>query len=144
MADPDGVPFTFECLDHLVLRTQNIEGMREFYLGLGCTVVRDLTETIGLLQLRLGASMLDLVDVRGRLGQFGGAAPGRTGRNLDHFAVRVEPFDLDRILDFCRRLEITATPASQLLLGADGYGQAVYIEDPEGNRIELKGPPQDA
>ena len=143
MADPDGVPFAFERLDHLVLRTENIEGLREFYLGLGCTVVRDLTETIGLLQLRLGASMLDLVDVHGQLGQIGGAAPGRIGRNLDHFAVRVEPFDLDRILDFCRRLDITATPASQLLLGADGYGQAVHIEDPDGNRIELKGPPQD-
>ena len=143
MPDPDGVPFTFERLDHLVLRTENIEGLREFYLGLGCTVVRDLTETIGLLQLGLGASMLDLVDVHGELGQTGGAAPGRTGRNLDHFAVRVEPFDLDRLLDFCWRLDITATPASQLLLGADGYGQAVFIEDPDGNRIELKGPPQD-
>ncbi len=143
MADPDAVPVTFERLDHLVLRTENIEGQREFYLGLGCTVVRDLAETIGLLQLRLGASMLDLVDVHGELGQTGGAAPGRTGRNLDHFAVRVEPFDLDRILDFCRRMDITATPASQLLLGADGHGQAVFIEDPDGNRIELKGPAQD-
>ena len=143
MPDPDGVPFTIERLDHLVLRTENIEGLREFYLGLGCTVVRDLTETIGLLQLRLGASMLDLVDVHGQLGQTGGAAPGRIGRNLDHFAVRVEPFDLDRILDFCRRMDITATPASQLLLGADGHGQAVFLEDPDGNRIELKGPAQD-
>ena len=143
MPDPEGVPFTFERLDHLVLRTENIEGLREFYLGLGCTVVRDLTETIGLLQLGLGASMLDLVDVHGQLGQSGGEGPGPTGRNLDHFAVRVEPFDIDLILDFCRCLGVPATPSSQPLLGADGYGPAVYIEDPDGNRIELKGPPGD-
>ena len=137
------VPFTFKQLDHLVLRTENIEDLREFYLGLGCNVVRDQRETLGLLQLSMGASMLDLVDVHGQLGQAGGAGPGPTGRNLDHFAVRVEPFDIDRIVNFCRGLGVNVTPASQPLLGADGYGEAVYIEDPDGNRIELKGPPVD-
>ena len=143
MADLNSVPFAFKHLDHVVLRTSNIEDMGEFYLGLGCDVLRDLTETLGLLQLRLGASMLDLVDVHGQLGQSGGEGPGPTGRNLDHFAVRVEPFDIDLILEFCRCLGVPATPVSQPLLGADGYGPAGYIEDPDGNRIELKGPPED-
>ena len=58
MVDVSGVPFVFKRLDHLVLRTENIEKLREFYLSLGCNVVRDLTKTLGLLQLRLGVSML--------------------------------------------------------------------------------------
>ncbi len=140
MREPDVVPFAFECLDHLVLRTENIEGLRDFYRQIGCEVVKDQTTTLGLLQLRLGASMLDLIDVNGELGQQGGCGPGRHGRNLDHFAVRVEPFDAEQILNFCEQRGITAMQAKQPLLGAEGYGPAVYIEDPDGNRIELKGP----
>ena len=142
MADVSGAPFVFKCLDHVVLRTENIEKMRGFYLSLGCNVVRDLTQTLGLLQLRLGASMLDLVDVHGQLGRSGGSGPGSSGRNLDHFAVRVEPFDVERILEFCGSMGISGKFAPDLVLGAEGYGKAVYIDDPDGNRIELKGPPE--
>ena len=142
MVQVSGVPFVVERLDHLVLRTENIEKLRDFYLSLGCIVVRDLTKTVGLLQLRLGTSMLDLVDVHGQMGESGGSAPGSSGLNLDHFAVRVEPFDVDQILEFCDSLGITGKFATELVLGAEGYGKAVYIEDPDGNRIELKGPPE--
>ena len=143
MVDVSGVPFVCKRLDHLVLRTENIEKLREFYLSLGCNVVRDLTKTLGLLQLRLGVSMLDLVDVHGQLGLSGGAAPASSGRNLDHFAVRVEPFDGEKILEFFSSKGVTAKLSPELVLGAEGYGQSVYIEDPDGNRIELKGPSED-
>ena len=135
-------PFHIQRLDHLVLRTAKPEELIAFYLGLGCSIVRDAGDDLGLVQLRLGESMLDIIDTNGRLGLSGGAPPGETGRNLDHFAVRVEPFDRQAILDYCNARSIPAHAMDSPLLGADGLGPAVYIEDPDGNRVELKGPPQ--
>ena len=144
MDSPLVIPFAFEQLDHVVLRTEQIETLRDFYMLLGCQIVEDRTRTIGLLQLSLGNSMLDLVDVNGELGRAGGSGPGPVGRNLDHFAVRVAPFDAKEITEFCKQNGIKSTQASQLWLGADGYGPAIFIEDPDGNRIELKGPTEQA
>ena len=133
-------PFSLKHLDHVVLRTSKMAAMRAFYGDLGCPVVLDRHEQLGLVQLRLGTSMLDLVDVSGPLG---GEDPQVVPRsNVDHFAVRIEPFDADAILAFCTERDIPATLMAQPLLGADGFGPAVYIEDPEGNRVELKGPPE--
>ena len=136
-------PFTFSHLDHLVLRSEQPSQLAGFYMTLGCTVERDLSQTIGLLQLRMGASLLDIVDVNGQLGKSGGAGPGEEARNLDHFAVRIEPFDAEAILGFCEENGFEAVMPKQNLLGADGYGPAVYVTDPDGNRIELKGPPEE-
>jgi glyoxylase I family protein len=136
-------PFTIQRLDHLVLRTDEPHRLIEFYQNLGCEIVRDASKDLGLVQLRLGDSMLDIVDTNGRVGKMGdaGAAPSVHGRNLDHFAVRVEPFDKEAILAFCEEHGIEANSPPTPLLGADGYGPAVYIRDPMGNRMELKGPP---
>ncbi len=138
-------PFEIARLDHLLLRTTNLEKLLSFYQLLGCTIERDAREKMGMLQLRLGESMIDLVDVNGMVGKMGddGAAPAKDGRNLDHFAVRIEPFDQQKILDFCTAHESEATAMPIPLLGADGLGPAIYIKDPEGNRVELKGPPNE-
>ena len=80
-------------IDHLVLRVRNLEKMLTFYCqGLGCSVERRQDE-IGLVQLRAGRSLIDLVPVDGKLGRAGGKGPGSEGRNLDHLCLRVEPFD---------------------------------------------------
>jgi catechol 2,3-dioxygenase-like lactoylglutathione lyase family enzyme len=80
-------------LDHLVLRVVDLETMLRFYCSvLGCAVERRDDE-IGLVQLRAGRSLVDLVPVAGKLGRVGGAPPATGGRNLDHFCFRVEPFD---------------------------------------------------
>ena len=80
-------------IDHLVLRIVDLDRMLHFYCDvLGCTIERRQDE-IGLVQLRAGRSLVDLVPVDGKLGAAGGAAPGKEGRNLDHFCFRVEPFD---------------------------------------------------
>ena len=80
-------------IDHLVLRVMDLDRMLRFYCDvLGCTVERRRDE-IGLIQLRAGRSIIDLVPVDGALGQAGGAAPAKEARNLDHFCLRVEPFD---------------------------------------------------
>jgi catechol 2,3-dioxygenase-like lactoylglutathione lyase family enzyme len=127
-------------IDHLVLRVVDLERMLRFYCGaLGCTVERRADE-LGLIQLRAGRSMLDLVPVDGKLGRAGGAAPGKEGRNLDHFCFRVEPFDEPAIRRHLQSQGIEVGPVAPRY-GAEGEGPSVYLKDPEGNVVELKGPP---
>ncbi len=127
-------------IDHLVLRVVNLPAMLRFYCeGLGCHVERRQDE-IGLIQLRAGRSMLDLVPVDGKLGRAGGAAPGAQGRNLDHLCFRVEPFDEAAIRAHLATLGIAAGPLESRY-GAEGEGPSIYVSDPQGNVVELKGPP---
>lgn len=125
-------------LDHLVLRVASLPLMRAFYCEvLGCTVERELPD-LGLTQLRAGNSLIDLVPVDGALGAQGGAAPGREGRNLDHFCLAIEPFDADQIQHHLRTHGVEfGAPASRY--GAGGQGPSIYLSDPEGNTVELKG-----
>jgi len=127
-------------IDHLVLRVIDLPAMLRFYCeGLGCSIERQ-RDDIGLTQLRAGRSMLDLVPVDGVLGRAGGAAPGAQGRNLDHFCFRVEPFDESAIRAQLASLGIDAGPVESRF-GAEGEGPSIYLRDPEGNVVELKGPP---
>lgn len=126
-------------IDHLVLRVLNLEAMLHFYVDvLGCELERRVDD-LGLVQLRAGRSLIDLVKVDGALGRRGGAPPGAGGRNLDHFCLRVEPFDEAAIR---RQLEAAGVPAGETATryGAEGMGPSIYIRDPEGNTVELKGP----
>ena len=127
-------------IDHVVLRVTDAAAAIAFYRDvLGCVVER-AREDLGLYHLRAGRSMIDLVPVSGKLGAAGGAAPGREGRNVDHVCLRVEPFDLDAILAHLRAHGIEPQ-SSGVRFGAEGDGMSVYIADPDGNTIELKGPP---
>ena len=127
-------------IDHLVLRVIDLDRMLAFYRDvLGCTVERR-QDAIGLVQLRAGRSLIDLVPVDGQLGRAGGAPPGKEGRNLDHFCFRVEPFDE---VEIRRQLALNKVEAGEVATryGAEGEGPSIYIADPEGNVVELKGPP---
>ncbi|HEX6721248.1 MAG TPA: VOC family protein [Burkholderiaceae bacterium] len=127
-------------IDHLVLRVTDLDAMLRFYRdALGCNVERRL-DAIGLVQLRAGQSMLDLVPVDSELGRMGGAAPGREGRNLDHFCFRVDPFDAGAIRAHLQAHGAQPGPVEQRY-GAEGEGPSIYVADPEGNVVELKGPP---
>jgi catechol 2,3-dioxygenase-like lactoylglutathione lyase family enzyme len=127
-------------IDHLVLRVVDLDTMLRFYTDvLGCTIERR-QDNIGLVQLRAGASLIDLVPVTGTLGRAGGAAPGAEGRNLDHFCLRVEPFDEVSIRAHLDRFSVKAGPVESRY-GAEGLGPSIYLADPEGNTVELKGPP---
>jgi glyoxylase I family protein len=131
---------TIREIDHLVLRVVDLPRMLRFYRDvLGCVVERDRPD-LGLVQLRAGRSMLDLVPVDGALGRQGGAAPGAQGRNVDHFCVRVEPFDADAIRAELRAHGFAPGPV-EMRYGAEGNGPSIYVPDPEGNVVELKGPP---
>jgi catechol 2,3-dioxygenase-like lactoylglutathione lyase family enzyme len=127
-------------IDHLVLRVVDLDGMLHFYCDvLGCTIERR-QDSIGLVQLRAGRSLVDLVPIGGELGRAGGAAPGIEGRNLDHFCFRVEPFDEARIRSMLEAHGVVAGP-TESRYGAEGEGPSIYVTDPEGNVVELKGPP---
>jgi glyoxylase I family protein len=127
-------------IDHIVLRVTELERMVRFYGDvLSCPVERRQDE-IGLVQLRAGSAMIDLVPVDGKLGRMGGAAPGVEARNVDHFCLRVEPFDADAIRAHLATHGVTAGPVESRY-GAEGEGPSIYLNDPEGNVVELKGPP---
>jgi glyoxylase I family protein len=133
-------PFALQHLDHVVLRVRDLAAMQAFYCDvLGCGVERR-QDAIGLLQLRAGSSLIDLVTVDGKLGRAGGAAPGGEGRNMDHLCLRVEPFEAEAIASHLRAHGVRLGDAGDRY-GADGEGPSQYLWDPEGNVVELKGPP---
>jgi glyoxylase I family protein len=132
--------FTVRHIDHIVLRVVDVHAMMDFYVGtLGCSLEK-VQEGPGLFQLRAGSSLIDLVPVNGRLGQAGGAPPGKEGRNLDHLCLRIEPFDAEAIRRALRAKGLDPGPVESRY-GAEGQGPSIYVSDPEGNVVELKGPP---
>jgi len=127
-------------IDHIVLRVARLDRALDFYCGvLGC-LVEKRDDGIGLIQLRAGRSLVDLVPVEGELGRRGGPAPGAQGHNVDHFCVRVEPFDGAAILAWLAAKGVGAGTIERRN-GAEGIGPSIYIQDPDGNTVELKGPP---
>lgn len=134
------VPFTLKQIDHVVLRIGDLEKGLAFYRDvLGCPVDK-VQDKIGLWQVRAGSSLIDLIPLDGVLGKLGGAGPAREGRNVDHFAIEIEPFDDAKIRAHLASHNVTITDAGQRY-GAKGDGPSIYILDPDGNSVELKGPP---
>ena len=121
--------FHVERIDHVVIRVRDLPAMVRFYeQALGFKVERRL-ERISLVQLRAGASLLDLVP----------AERATDAPNMDHLCFRVEPFDRDAIVTRLAPFNISVGETVERY-GAEGTGPSVYFHDPEGNQIELKGP----
>jgi len=127
-------------MDHLVLRVTDLKAMMHFYGDeLGCPEEK-IQDNLGLYQLRAGTALIDLVPIDGPLGSKGGAAPGAEGRNLDHFCLTVDPWDPDAITAHLKAHGCDPGPVSSRY-GSEGQGPSIYVADPEGNVVELKGPP---
>jgi glyoxylase I family protein len=133
-----GKPIAIRDIDHVVYRVIDLEKVAAFWRDVLGAAFEKHQEAIGLYQLRVGNSLVDLVPVDGKLGRMGGAAPGREGRNVDHVCFRVAPWDEAAILAHLARHGIEGQVVQRY--GADGDGPSIYINDPEGNMIELKGP----
>lgn len=133
--------FQIRGIDHVVLRCRDVDAMLKFYCDtLGLSVAKR-NEKLGLIHLRAGTTMIDLVDAKGDIGRRGGSEPDASGRNMDHFCLRVEPFDAERLSAYLRSRGLEPGEL-RTRFGAEGDGMSFYVEDPEGNRVELKGPSQ--
>lgn len=127
-------------IDHVVLRAIDMPAMLRFYGEvLGCREERRQDE-IGLVQLRAGSSLIDLVSIDGKLGRHGGAAPANEGHNMDHLCLRLVNYDETAILAHLQAHGVRIGESGSRY-GAQGEGPSIYLYDPQGNMIELKGPP---
>ncbi|HJU84759.1 MAG TPA: VOC family protein [Holophagaceae bacterium] len=125
-------------IDHVVFRVRDLACMEAFYRdALGCEVIKR-QEHLGLVHIRAGRCLVDLVSVDGRIGRMGGAAPGAEGHNVAHLCLRIEPFDAAAIQARMRSLGVSCSEPSSNF-GAEGEGPSLYLTDPEGNTVELKG-----
>jgi catechol 2,3-dioxygenase-like lactoylglutathione lyase family enzyme len=133
-------PIEIRGLDHVVLRISDLSRSLRFYVELlGCREERR-SDALGLVQLRAGANLIDLVDVNSPLGKLGGPRAGAQARNVDHIALQLEHFDADAIRARLTEFGVEAGEVAQRY-GALGMGPSMYVRDPDGNVIELKGPP---
>jgi glyoxylase I family protein len=124
----------------VVLRAIDIAAMQRFYCEvLGCQVERR-QDDIGLVQLRAGAQLIDLVSVQGKLGRRGGNPPGSAGHNMDHLCLLLQDYDEAAILAHLHAHRVRVGERGQRY-GAHGEGPSLYLYDPQGNLLELKGPP---
>jgi len=126
-------------IDHVVLRAIDMAAMQRFYCDvLGCREERRQDE-VGLVQLRAGTSLIDLVSIDGQIGRHGGNAPGSEGHNMDHFCLRVQNYDEAAIIAHLQAQGVRIGE-NGLRYGAEGEGPSIYLYDPQGNMVELKGP----
>ena len=124
--------FSIRRLDHVVLRVADLDRAIAFYRDvLGCREERRV-ESISLVQMRAGDSLIDLI--------LAASTPDAEGGNMDHFALRIDPFD-EGVLR--RHLQAQGVEVGEVAsrYGAEGDGPSLYIQDPDGNTVELKGPP---
>jgi catechol 2,3-dioxygenase-like lactoylglutathione lyase family enzyme len=125
-------------IDHIVLRAERYQELIDFYCNvLGCVLERATSEEIGLTQLRAGNSLIDIVDVHGKLGKSGGAAPQQTGNNVDHFCLQIEPFAEHELRAYLKEKGVEAGEFEDRY-GAQGMGRSIYLKDIAGNTVELR------
>ncbi|MCZ6710692.1 MAG: VOC family protein [Gammaproteobacteria bacterium] len=131
--------FRIQGIDHVVLRASQPHRLISFYRdALGCVVEREVSQ-VGLTQLRAGGSLIDIIQATAAEDPGTIDPPDQVHRNLDHFCLRVDPFDFAQLDEHFAKFNVEIRKV-ELVYGAQGYGPAVYIQDPEGNTVELKGP----
>ena len=125
-------------IDHIVLRSTGVDALVDFYRDvLGCTVERTLSPETGLTQLRAGSALIDIVAVDSELGRQGGAAPQKTGNNLDHFCLHIDVIGESELRSWLQKHGVI-TSEFHTRYGGTGFGPSLYIQDPDGNTVELR------
>lgn len=124
-------------IDHVVFRVRDLDRAVRFYQDvLGCPVER-WRDDIGMVQMRAGTSLIDLVAADGHLGRKGGEAAGTSGHNVDHVCLTVVDFNLEEVRRHLVSHGVTEGE-SGLRYGAGGEGPSIYLHDPDGNGLELR------
>src|SRR5208282_5018661 len=128
------IPLKVAELDHVVLRCRDQNCAYDFYTRLLGLVEERRIEQIGLIQLRAGRSMIDLVPSETALDE--------KSRNVDHVCLGIEATDMSAVAQHLKEcsVEVMGDPATRY--GARGMGLSIYVRDPEGNVIELKQMPK--
>ncbi len=131
-----GAPFALVGLDHVVLRVPDMSRALTFYVGvLGATEERRV-DKVGLVQLRVGKSLIDLIDMAKWVAE---PRISPESFNVDHICLRIEPFEEAQITRYLTAKGIDIHEKGDRY-GAEGSGPSVYIRDPFLNVVELKGP----
>ena len=135
---PVANPMHITGIDHIVIRVRNLSKMISFYEDvLGCKLERGPGD-FGLAQMRAGHALIDLLDANSDFGKQGGDLPDHEAPNMDHICLRLQPWDEITILEHLKSHSVSHGPIGTRY-GAKGQGPSLYLKDPEGNSIELKG-----
>lgn len=117
-------------IDHVVIRVADLDRSIGFYCEvLGC-VLDWRRDEIGLAHVRAGASFIDLLA--------DGPPLADGARNMDHLCLTVPSFDADQVRQHLQDHGVAAEPAARRY-GASGWGMSLYVTDPDGNGLELRG-----
>lgn len=117
-------------IDHVVVRVVDLDRSIGFYCQiLGCKLEWRRDE-LALAHLRVGSAFVDLLA--------GQPLPTGPSRNMDHLCLTVVGFDLEQVRDHLLAHGVEVGSAAERF-GASGWGQSLYIVDPDGNGLELRG-----
>jgi glyoxylase I family protein len=117
-------------IDHVVIKVADLDRSIGFYCNvLGCTLDWRRDE-IGLAHLRVGTSFVDLLAAKS-------LPPAATG-NMDHLCLTVPDFDAEQVRQHLQDHGVAVGPAVKRY-GASGWGLSLYVTDPDGNGLELRG-----
>ena len=132
------MPINIQQIDHVVIRVIDLDRMVNWYENvLGCRLERG-PGNFRIAQLRAGSSLIDLVDANGPFGRERGSPPDHNAPNMDHVCLQVRPWNTEAIEAQLRKYDVNFGEVSNRR-GATGQGPSIYLQDPEGNTIELKG-----
>jgi catechol 2,3-dioxygenase-like lactoylglutathione lyase family enzyme len=117
-------------IDHVVIKVADLDRSIRFYCDvLGCTLEWRRDE-IALAHLRVGSAFVDLLASP--------SMPSDSARNMDHLCLTVADFDVDHVRRHLQDHGIVVGAAAERF-GASGWGQSLYVTDPDGNGLELRG-----
>ena len=116
--------------DHVVLNCVDVERSLAWYVDeLGLEPVRVDEWRAGQVlfpSVRIDATtLIDLL------------AADRSGTNLDHVCLVIEPDDL-AALGASGRFDVVGDGPVEGLFGAQGFASSLYVRDPDGNVVELR------
>ena len=129
-------PFNLRAIDHVVLIVDDLDRAVTWYAEvLGAAEEGDLRQ-FGMVQLRVGVSMIDLVDAASEEGEW--ARPKvEGGRNMDHLCLEIGPVTKTAMEAHLAKHKLKIEEEGWRS-GAKGEGYSWYIRDPWDHQIELK------